>query len=128
MAAAWRTADAAAETVASELGQGTKPPKFGEIPTDHAIPDRTGNGVETPVATPLRWSTDATDEAGGGQRVSSTPAVAVLAQGLRDLRDYAEGPDGEDLRERTGLSAQQIDTALGGEQLPSREVTLALVA
>ena len=60
--------------------------------------------------------------------MSSTPAVAVLAQGLRDLRDYAEGPDGEDLRERTGLSAQQIDTALGGEQLPSREVTLALVA
>ncbi|MFL6110751.1 MAG: hypothetical protein ACJ786_05305 [Catenulispora sp.] len=60
--------------------------------------------------------------------MSSTSAVAVLAQGLRDLRDYAEGPDGEDLRERTGLSAEQVDAALGGEQLPSREVTLALVA
>lgn len=60
--------------------------------------------------------------------MSSTSAVAVLAQGLRDLRDYAEGPDGEDLRERTGLSAQQIDAALAGEQLPSPEVTLALVA
>lgn len=59
--------------------------------------------------------------------MSSTSAVSVLAQGLRELRDFAEGPDGEELRERTGLSAEQIDAALAGERLPTREVTLALV-
>ncbi|GAA2016595.1 hypothetical protein GCM10009839_10280 [Catenulispora yoronensis] len=59
--------------------------------------------------------------------MSSTSAVAVLAQGLRDLRDFAEGPDGAELSEATGLSEQQIEEALGGEQLPTREVTLALV-
>jgi hypothetical protein len=59
--------------------------------------------------------------------VSSTSAVSVLAQGLRDLRDFAEGPDGEELRERTGLTAEQIDTALEGDRLPTREVTLTLV-
>ncbi|ACU73501.1 hypothetical protein Caci_4640 [Catenulispora acidiphila DSM 44928] len=59
--------------------------------------------------------------------MSSTSAVSVLAQGLRELRDFAEGPDGEELGERTGLTAQQIDTALAGEHLPTREVTLALV-
>ncbi|NUR60993.1 MAG: hypothetical protein HOV87_20370 [Catenulispora sp.] len=59
--------------------------------------------------------------------MSSTSAVAVLAQGLRDLRDFAEGPDPAELSRRTGLTGQQIDTALAGEQLPSREVTLALV-
>ena len=59
--------------------------------------------------------------------MSSTSAVAVLAQGLRELRDFAEGPDGEELRERTGLTTTQIDAALGGERLPTREVTLALV-
>jgi hypothetical protein len=61
------------------------------------------------------------------EQVSSTSAVAVLAQGLRELRDFAEGPDGEELRERTGLTTTQIDAALGGERLPTREVTLALV-
>lgn len=60
--------------------------------------------------------------------MSSTSAVAVLAQGLRELRDFAEGPDGEELRERTGLTDEQIQAALGGEHLPTREVTLALVA
>ncbi|MEZ0110838.1 chemotaxis protein histidine kinase CheA [Catenulispora sp. EB89] len=59
--------------------------------------------------------------------MSSTSAVAVLAQGLRELRDFAEGPDGEELRERTGLTTTQIEAALGGERLPTREVTLALV-
>ncbi|MEY9930655.1 hypothetical protein ABH926_005302 [Catenulispora sp. GP43] len=59
--------------------------------------------------------------------MSSTSAVGVLAQGLRDLRDFAEGPEDEELRERTGLTAGQIDAALGGERLPTREVTLALV-
>ncbi|WP_344661265.1 hypothetical protein [Catenulispora subtropica] len=59
--------------------------------------------------------------------MSSTSAVAVLAQGLRDLRDFAEGPDGQELRQRTGLTAQQIDAALDGARLPTREVTLALV-
>jgi len=59
--------------------------------------------------------------------VSSTSAVSVLAQGLRELRDFAEGPDGEELRQRTGLTAEQIDTALAGDRLPTREVTLALV-
>jgi hypothetical protein len=59
--------------------------------------------------------------------VSSTSAVGVLAQGLRDLRDFAEGPEGEELQERTGLTAGQIDAALAGEHLPTREVTLALV-
>ena len=59
--------------------------------------------------------------------MSSTSAVSVLAQGLRELRDFAEGPDGEELRERTGLTAEQIDAALAGVRLPSREVTLALV-
>ncbi|MEY9861738.1 chemotaxis protein histidine kinase CheA [Catenulispora sp. GAS73] len=59
--------------------------------------------------------------------MSSTSAVAVLAQGLRELRDFAEGPDGEELRQRTGLTTTQIEAALGGERLPTREVTLALV-
>lgn len=59
--------------------------------------------------------------------MSSTSAVAVLAQGLRELRDFAEGPDGEELQQGTGLTSDQIETALGGEQLPTREVTLALV-
>lgn len=59
--------------------------------------------------------------------MSSTSAVSVLAQGLRELRDFAEGPDGEELRQRTGLTAEQIDTALAGDRLPTREVTLALV-
>ena len=59
--------------------------------------------------------------------MSSTSAVGVLAQGLRDLRDFAEGPEGEELQERTGLTAGQIDAALAGEHLPTREVTLALV-
>ena len=59
--------------------------------------------------------------------MSSTSAVSVLAQGLRELRDFAEGPDGEELRQRTGLTAEQIDTALEGDRLPTREVTLALV-
>lgn len=59
--------------------------------------------------------------------MSSTSAVSVLAQGLRELRDFAEGPDGEELRETTGLTGEQIEAALGGEQLPTREVTLALV-
>ncbi|MBS2540000.1 helix-turn-helix transcriptional regulator [Catenulispora sp. NF23] len=59
--------------------------------------------------------------------MSSTSAVSVLAQGLRELRDFAEGPDGEELAERTGLTGQQIEAALAGERLPTREVTLALV-
>lgn len=59
--------------------------------------------------------------------MSSTSAVSVLAQGLRELRDFAEGPDGQELRQRTGLTAEQIDTALEGDRLPTREVTLALV-
>ena len=59
--------------------------------------------------------------------MSSTSAVAVLAQGLRDLRDFAESPDTAELSRRTGLTEQQIDAALAGEELPTREVTLALV-
>ncbi|NUP50317.1 MAG: hypothetical protein HOW97_23855 [Catenulispora sp.] len=59
--------------------------------------------------------------------MSSTSAVAVLAQGLRDLRDFADGPDPAELSRRTGLTEQQIDAALAGKRLPTREVTLALV-
>lgn len=59
--------------------------------------------------------------------MSSTSAVAVLAQGLRDLRDFADGPEPAELSRRTGLTEQQIDAALAGERLPTREVTLALV-
>ena len=54
-------------------------------------------------------------------------AVAVLAAGLVALRDNTEGPVGNDLTAATGLSSEAIEAALAGRELPTLEVTLALV-
>lgn len=53
--------------------------------------------------------------------------VATLAQGLRDLRDNAEGPDGVELELLTSLAPDTIAEALRGVELPTLAVTVALV-
>lgn len=53
--------------------------------------------------------------------------VAVLAQGLRELRDNAEGPDGVELELLTSLDPDVIGEALRGAELPTLGVTLSLV-